>query len=169
MFAASRQQISDLRFAFAEAGQWQVRSLAGEIVPARWRHWLTLVAAGVAALGVVLVLWPGSGVFNLVVFYSLSMPAGFSAEAVAYVEFVYGVLGAVLIGWMAMVIALVHGPFRRGEPIAWTMLAASMSIWFVVDSGFSLAMGFWQNAVLNLVVFGLFAVPLVATRQYFHR
>ena len=89
-----------------------------DIVPARWCHLLTLIAAAVAV-------------------------------AIAYVEFAYGVLGAVLIGWMAMVIALVRGPLRRGEPIAWTMLATSTSIWFVIDPAFSLAMGFWQNAVLN--------------------
>ena len=140
-----------------------------EIVPARWCHLLTLIAAAVMGLGLVLVLWPSSGVFNLVVFYSLSMPPDFSAAAIAYVEFVYGVLGAVLIGWMAMVIALVRGPFRRGEPIAWTMLATSTSIWFVIDTAFSLAMGFWQNAVLNLALFCLFAVPLIATRKYFQR
>ena len=141
--------------------------MSEKIVPPLWRHWLTLVAAGVCGLGVVLILWPTSGIFNLIIFYSRAMPPDFSAGARAYVEFVYGVLGAVLIGWMAMVIALVQGPFARGEGFAWTMLAVPIAIWFVADTSFSLAMGYWQNAVLNSALFLLFAVPLGATRRYF--
>ena len=140
----------------------------GEIkISAIWRHWLTLVAAGAVALGIVLLVWPSSGVFNLMVFYSRSMPADFSAVAIAYVEFVYGVLGAVLIGWMAMVLMVLHGPFRQGRAFAWGMLAAPIVIWFVPDTIFSMVHGFWQNAVLNVTLATAFAVPLMATRRYF--
>jgi hypothetical protein len=36
-------------------------------------------------------------------------------------------------------------------------------VWFVTDTVLSLATGFWQNAVLNVVLAVLFAVPLAAT------
>jgi len=36
----------------------------------------------------------------------------------AHVLLVYGVLGAVLIGWMALLLAVVLGPLRRREPWA---------------------------------------------------
>ena len=136
-------------------------------IPSIWRYWLIAVAAGVIALGILLLVWPSSGIFNLMIFYARTMPADFSADAIAYVEFVYGVLGAVLIGWMTTVVMLLRGPFRRGEPFAWWLLAVPVVVWFVPDTVFSLATGFWQNAVLNTLLFAAFAVPLLATRRHF--
>jgi hypothetical protein len=41
-------------------------------------------------------------------------------------------------------------------------------VWFVLDTALSLVSGFWPNAVLNVVLAVLFAVPLAATYRVFH-
>ena len=58
---------------------------------------------------------------------------------------------------------MLFGSFRRGAREAWLIVAVSVAVWFVADTGVSLATGFWQNAVLNTVIAILFAVPLAAT------
>lgn len=48
--------------------------------------------------------------------------------------------------------------------MGWNLIALSVAAWFVPDTSYSLLSGFWQNAVLNTVFAGLFAIPLWATR-----
>ncbi len=84
------------------------------------------------------------------------MPAG-------YIALAHGVLGAVMVGWGAVLLIVLIGPFRRGTREGWLIVAVSVAAWFVPDTALSLATGFWQNAVLNVVVAVLFAVPLAAT------
>lgn len=47
------------------------------------------------------------------------------------------------------------------------MLVISLVAWFVPDTLYSLASGFWPNAVLNSVFALVFALPLWATRGLF--
>ncbi|MCE9523343.1 MAG: hypothetical protein K8S25_13050, partial [Alphaproteobacteria bacterium] len=76
---------------------------------------------------------------------------------------------AVMIGWMVVIILLVQGPFRRGERFGWDAIAASVGVWFAVDTSFSLAHDVVGNVALNLLVAAGFAVPLVATYGRFRR
>ena len=135
-----------------------------------WWRWLVAVTAGVMAFSLALVLLPAptQWFFNWLVFSGARSNASFSPEANRYIAFVYGVVGAVMFGWMAALLVLVLGPYRRGERAGWGALASSVGAWFVVDTTFSLASGFWENALFNLVFFVLFAVPLAASYRAFH-
>ena len=82
-----------------------------------------------------------------------------------YLGFVYGVLGAVMAGWSVALLAIVHGPFRHGERWAWGAVAASLGLWFVADTTFSLASGFPGNVALNCIFAVVLAIPLIATRS----
>jgi hypothetical protein len=81
----------------------------------------------------------------------------------------HSVLGSVLLGWSSALLLVVLGPFRRGEHDGWRILAGSVVAWFVPDKLMSISYGFWQNAVLNLGVALLYAIPLAATYRTFHR
>lgn len=131
-----------------------------------WVRWLLAGLVGVGAFGMALVLLPGpmQSLFNIVAFGAPDTPAAFGVEATAYLAFVYGVLGAVMAGWSIALLAIVHGPFRRGERWAWGAVTGSLGLWFVVDTTFSLVSGFPGNAVLNCVFALVLAVPLIATR-----
>lgn len=134
--------------------------------PPFWVGWLLVVTAAGAGLGLAFVLLPGpmQELFNLLIFGDTRTPEGFSAAAVDYLEFSFAVLGAVMVGWMALLAILVHGPLRRGEPWAWTAVAASVGVWFAVDTAVSLLTGYAENAGLNVAFAVAFGVGLWATR-----
>ncbi len=135
-----------------------------------WWRWLVVVSIGVMLFSAGFIVAPGlmDTLFDWMFFSASRSDATFSPEADAYIAFTYGVLGSVLIGWMVLILRVVVGPFRRGERAGWDMIALSMAVWFVVDTGFSLASGFWENAVFNTLFFAAFAIPLAATYRAFH-
>src|SRR5690606_2726878 len=132
--------------------------------------WLVVVSIGVMVFSAGFIVAPGlmDTLFDWMFFSASRSNATFSAEADAYIAFTYGVLGAGLIGWMVLVLRVGIGPFRRGEREGWDMIAWSMTVWFVVDTGFSLASGFWENAIFNTGFLVAFAIPLAATYRSFH-
>lgn len=135
-----------------------------------WWRWLLVAALTTGFFGLSMVLLPDTlqVFFNLLVFGNTWLPAEFGAQAGGYIGFVYGVLGAVLAGWALMIVLALLGPFRRGEKEGWVMVALPLALWFAVDTTWSLATGYWQNAALN-TVFGLaYAVPLAATWRRFN-
>ena len=130
-----------------------------------WWLWLVVVSGGIVAAGLAMLLFPGltRRLFSLLLFASSETIDGFGALPARYIGLAHGVLGAVMVGWGAALLLLLFGPFRRGSREAWLTVAVSLAAWFVTDTGVSLATGFWQNAVLNVVVAVLFAVPLAGT------
>lgn len=135
-----------------------------------WWRWLLVVNLGVMLFGLCFVLIPDimQDLFDILFFSVSRANESFSAEAVRYISFIYGVLGAVMIGWAVALLFIIIGPFRRGEREGWNAVTSSIVIWFVIDTSFSLYSGFVANAVLNSVFFVLFAIPLAATYQHFH-
>ncbi len=147
------------RISAQEAGR---ESGSGEL----WIRWLLAVCAGVGAFGLGMVLLPGpiESFFNWMVFGDTATPAGFSEGATDYSRFIYGVLGAVLAGWMALIAAIVAGPLRRRERWAWLAVAGSFAGWFVIDTTHSLVTGYPENAAFNAVFAIAFVPPLIALR-----
>jgi hypothetical protein len=133
-----------------------------------WWRWLVVATLGVVGAGAFFVVAPGvtREVFGLLFYGSSEALDDLPARAVAYIAFAHGVLGAAMIGWGVALAAIVLGPLRQAGVQAWRTFAGSLSIWFVVDSGFSLWSGFWQNAILNAVVFALFVPALVGIRRH---
>lgn len=136
-----------------------------------WWRWLLVAALATGFFGLAMVLLPGTlqVFFNLLIFGNTWLPAEFGAPAGGYIGFVYGVLGAVLAGWALMIVLALLGPFRRGEKEGWLMIALPLALWFAVDTTWSLATGYWQNAALNCVFAIAYVVPLAATWRAFHR
>ena len=133
-----------------------------------WDRWLVAVLILVLLYGVALVVaggFVGGEVFDRLGFGpdDGGVPEG---EAGDYLRLVFGILGAVIAGWMVIAIALAIGPVRRRETWAWQALVASVALWFVLDTGLSVALGWWTHAWFN-VGFGLaLSPPLLALRGY---
>ncbi|MFM8527766.1 MAG: hypothetical protein ACKOPI_07700 [bacterium] len=129
-----------------------------------WLNWLTVVTAGVIAFGLFLVVAPGpaSQGFSLLVFSSADRISEFGSEAESYIELAHAVMGAVMVGWGTALLLVLRGPLQRDLSEVLKIYAVSLLVWFVPDTIFSVASGFWQNAILNLVFAVLFAVPLGA-------
>ncbi len=135
---------------------------------ATWADYLlaaVIVAVALYAGGLVIIgQFIGDEVFGVLGFGPES--AGITrGEALDYTTFIFGVLGAVIIGWMVLTFVVARGPLRRREPWAWNAVAASIGAWFVVDTGFSLAVGQVEHAVFNVGFLVPIAVALAALRR----
>jgi len=135
-----------------------------------WWRWLIASASGVLLFGLRLVLLPTpmQQLFNLFYFSSSQANLSFGPGAVSYIQFICAVLGSVMIGWSVSLLFVLFGSFRRGLREGWKLIVVSVAAWFLPDTAFSLLSGFWQNAVLNLAIAVLFAIPLGFTFKYFH-
>lgn len=135
-----------------------------------WWRWLVLVVCGVMIFSLGMVVAPNliQQFFDIMFFSSSQAHTAFGDAATSYIKFVYGVLGAVMIGWMTTLLCILVGSFRRGEREAWWAVATSIVVWFTIDSGLSVLTGFWQNAVFNTLFLILFVIPLAATYQHFN-
>jgi hypothetical protein len=80
-----------------------------------------------------------------------------------YAIFCFGVLGAVLIGWMVLLACVadlaVHANASVRSKARFSM-AVSVGFWFVWDTGFSLTIGQWEHAVFNLPFLSFLMGPL---------
>lgn len=125
---------------------------------------LEVVVLGVAAYAVLLVAAGPAAqrLFELLGFGADDAVA--AGDATDYVLFLQGVLGAVIVGWMLLLLAVVRGPLRRQERWAWNAIALSTVAWFVVDTGFSLVVDQPEHALFNVAFLALLGVPLAALR-----
>ena len=133
-----------------------------------WRHWLIGVGVALTAFGVVMALASGTPLFEPLnrlidpAFWEAGPPnpgsTGFEAWA-------FGVWGATIAGWGVVVTFVAREAFGWPERWAWWAVALGTGLWFVLDTGVSLAHGVGFNVAVNLVVLVLLAVPLIGTRR----
>ncbi len=135
-----------------------------------WWRWMVAVTILLLLFSLSFVLLPQviHNLFEAVFIATGSLAQPVNADALGYIHFVYGVLGAVMVGWMVLLLFTVFGPLRRGERAGWLASASTVLIWFVVDSGWSVVSGFAANALLNSGFLILFLIPLAATYRDFY-
>ena len=134
-----------------------------------WSRLIQSAAAVVLALSAVLMLAPsmGEAFFYLVYFHQPASPVPVPAEVQGYLRFANGIIGAVMAGWMMVILVLARGPFRAGERWAWQAVAWPLLGWYLIDTAFSMAHGVWGNVLLNTGTAVLFGVPLLGSRRHF--
>lgn len=135
-----------------------------------WSAWLRVVSAGLAVFGLALIVATGLSRrgFALLLYGDAGRLDQFGADAIAYVSLAHAVLGSVMFGWAVVLFLIAGRAFKKAKPYAWSFISISISAWFIPDTLFSLSSGFWQNAVLNVVLAVLFIIPLAATYRLFH-
>lgn len=124
---------------------------------------LQIICWGTVAFGAVLMLMPSltRAGFSLLIFGDARAMDLWPEPARWYATFLHCVLGAVMLGWaMGFLVAL-----RQAVPNAWWVVASSVAAWYLPDTGYSLAVGAWQNAVLNTGFALLFAAGLWLARK----
>lgn len=97
--------------------------------------------------------------------FGLDQVGDLSPGAVDHIVFVYGVLGAVIVGWTVLLTGIVTGPLRRRERWAWWTVTASTATWFLLDTSMSLVVGQPGHAAFNLLFAIGLGVPLLAIRR----
>lgn len=130
-----------------------------------WIRWLEVVLGVILAYSLLLVV-AGSVAGSLFSALGFGPPDTIDTEEVrSYLRLPYMVLGAVLAGWAFTMLQLVRGPMREGATWAVPLIGRSFALWFVLDTGMSLVLGYPTHAMFNLS-FGLaLAIPLVKLRS----
>ena len=130
-----------------------------------WITWLQVVLAVLLAYALVLV-FAGSVAGQLFSALGFGPSESINSAAVRdYLKLPFMVLGAVLAGWAVTMIQIVRGPLRDGSPWARTILLRAVAVWFVLDTGMSLVLGFPTHAVFNLIFVTALGIPLLALRS----
>lgn len=116
-------------------------------------RWLVRSCVVGAALGAGFVLFPGltQRAFGVMVYGQAGFPPQFGAAELAYIRLAHAVIGALIAGFFTLMAWHARVSLPRA-PDAWRALLCALAVWFVLDTGYSLASGFWPNAVLNLGV-----------------
>ncbi|WP_341737763.1 hypothetical protein [Microcoleus sp. CAWBG640] len=126
--------------------------------------WMTGWCAAVGLFGMILA---GSG-FEVtsgpvrILFDVLNGPGELDLNP--YVRFSLAVLGAVTMGWSLTLMAVIQVANQLEKQVSkriWIGIAASIVIWYVIDSILSIATGFWLNAVANTIFSATFLIPVI--------
>lgn len=135
-----------------------------------WTHWLSYTTAFTVLFGLVMVLAPDftSQAFGLMMFQDMETFSTLPADSAAYIQLAHAVMGSVLVGWGVLMFLLVRILMAESPQRVVCLLAASILLWYLPDTAFSLVSGFWQNALLNTGFVILYAVPLCAIWKKTH-
>lgn len=83
-----------------------------------------------------------------------------SNELKDYLRLPYMVLGSVMAGWSLLMIQIVRGPLKEGSAWSWRFLVRSLTLWFVLDTGMSIVIGYPTHALFNLPFAIALGIPL---------
>ncbi len=137
-----------------------------------WSMWLLIVSIYIAVFGLVLAFFNQSQlmdfIFNRQINPVFWPGAGIPEKAALFQAWIYGVLGATVLGWGILMAFLVYYPFKAREKWAWNSLAVSITVWFIADTTISSFYSATFNVVFNTILLLLVVVPLLFTRKYFY-
>ena len=131
-------------------------------------QFLRIVAFGsvlAALLFAIAAIGDPTGMFNI--FLSAVIPGSEGVSAIATVEakMGYAIAGGVFAGFMVMILLITVPAIERGDKAIIRASIYALLIWFIVDSGASIAGGAPMNAVSNAVFLALYLLPLVWTKE----
>ena len=127
--------------------------------------WLQVVLVGVLVYSLALV-FAGRTAGNLFSWLGFGPGESIDTSKVRdYLKLPFMVLGAVMAGWSVLMIQLVRGPLREGSRWAWLFMVQSLVLWFVLDTGMSIVLGYPTHALFNIPFAVALGVPLLSLRS----
>ena len=128
--------------------------------------WLEVVLILVLIYSLLLV-FAGTTAGSLLTWFGFGPEESINTAAVwDYLRLPFMVLGAVMAGWVFLMIQIVRGPLKEGSAWAWTFLVQSLSLWFILDTGMSLVLGYPMHALFNLPFALALGIPLVRLKAH---
>lgn len=127
--------------------------------------WLQLVLGAVFVYSLLLV-FAGSLAGSLFSWFGFGPTESIDTNEVRdYLLLPYMVLGAVMSGWVFLMLLIVRGPLKDGLPWARKFLIQSLSLWFVLDTFMSLALGYPTHALFNIPFAVALGIPLILIKN----
>jgi hypothetical protein len=131
-----------------------------------WIKYLEILSLFILLFGISMAVVPlvWRDLLNFLVFANTDFPQSFSSDAINYIRLTLSVAGAVMAGWMLLIIKVIRGPLKSGEKWAWNAILYSLVLWYIVDTIYSLYLSFPENALLNSVIFLAFLIGLIKVK-----
>ncbi len=141
-------------------------------IPDVWWKWLIVDSGFVIFFGLAMLLFNMSILKPLsrVCYNSFFQNAQFnsiSAPELFFQQWLYGVLGAIMIGWGIMLLCIIYFSFRKLEKWSWYSITLSLVIWYLLDTAISVFYRVYINALLNTGFFIILGMPLLFSLKYF--
>ena len=128
--------------------------------------WLEVVLILVLIYSLLLV-FAGTTAGSLFTWFGFGPEESINTAAVwDYLRLPFMVLGAVMAGWVFLMIQIVRGPLKEGSAWAWAFLVQSLSLWFILDTGMSLVLGYPMHALFNIPFAIALGIPLVRLKAH---
>jgi hypothetical protein len=132
-----------------------------------WQKWLLVMGTLLVLMGLSL---PFCSFLNIEVNYinSVFWENGIvPTEVKVFQAWIYGVYGAMAAVFGLFIYFVASNSFKAREKWAWNCLAICISVWFVIDTFFSVYFGAYTNAFNNVILYVLLMLPLLLTRKEF--
>lgn len=127
--------------------------------------WLQLVLGAVFIYSLLLV-FKGSVAGSLFSWFGFGpIEAIDTSEVQDYLLLPYMVLGAVMAGWVFLMMLIVGGPLKDGSLWARKFLIQSLSLWFILDTSMSVVLGYPTHALFNIPFALALGIPLVLMKN----
>ncbi len=135
-----------------------------------FRVWLLVLGSAMALAGTAMVLIAGTPLFA-VAGRLLDRPfwgGGPDETTRRFQAWACSVTFATMAGWGLCLAFIAANAFATRQSWAWWAIAASVAVWYPLDTGRSLFHGVYVNALLNTALLLAVAVPLAFTFGEFH-
>ena len=128
-------------------------------------QWLQLVLGAVFIYSLLLV-FTGSVAGSLFSWFGFGPNEEIdTSEVQDYLLLPYMVLGAVMAGWVFLMILIVRGPLKDGSLWARKFLIQPLSLWFILDTSMSVVLGYPTHALFNVPFALALGIPLVLMKN----
>lgn len=134
-----------------------------------WYRWLLVVYTVFVLFGLAFAVGSGTGLFAPLVdqinthFWG---SAALSPEAAKFQLFAYGIAGSLTAAFGEICWFVTRYAIAKREMWAWNALAASIVLWYVIDSGISAYTGAMINVLSNTLLAALVVIPLIGIRRH---
>ena len=133
-----------------------------------WQKWLVVFGSISGLMGVFLAVAPTFfhvefGYINKAFWEAGVVPDG----AKTFYSWIFGVYAAMGIAWALFIVFVASSPFKRKEKWSWYCLTSCISVWFVIDTLFSISFKVYLNTLNNCIFYVLLMLPLIFTKKHF--
>jgi hypothetical protein len=127
-------------------------------------NWLMIVVVFIGVFGLSTTIFPDiiRKFFGWMVYNDIFAINNLSDIPKNYISLSHAVFGSVMFGWSISMIFNLMTTFRDYTKQSFFAFLIPVLCWFMPDTAYSLASGFWQNAVFNLVFLLMLGIPLLA-------
>ncbi len=128
------------------------------------QKWLNLWCWGVGLFGVGLAGYAFAPTEGFTRFFFEIIGQPLPNDAGQPMRFAMGLIGCITIGWAITFAAAFKGASQLSGDAArgvWRLVTLAIVVWFVIDSGVSIATGYWRNAISNTALVLLYFIPVM--------